>query len=123
MPPRRYTMCFVYREKGDLQVTEEFHILLLGQRFGSDIQHFCMTVEQVLMDCPDLFLIKRGIQEVGDAVLAAVTAHQVYLVFLQADQRTEDDRYSFADNGGSFLHKTFSTTPYRHNTLALFLYL
>src|SRR5579859_3624890 len=57
MTPLRDTMCFINGEKRDLQITEEFHILLLGKRLGCNIQHFGMTIEQILMDFLYLFLV------------------------------------------------------------------
>src|SRR5260221_13602964 len=121
MPPFRDTVCFIDGEERYLQVAEKFHVFLLGQRLGRYIEHFGMPVQQVFMHFPDLFFAKRGVEEVGDTVLAAVTTDEVDLVLHQSDQRTNDNSHTFADNGGQLIAKTFATTCRHDDESVLFL--
>src|SRR5579872_6991759 len=108
MSPFRDTVGLVYGEKGDLQIAEEFHILLLGKRLGRNIEHLGMAVQKVFVDLADLLLVEGGIQEMRHAVLAAVAANEVYLILHQRDERAYNDGYPFADNSRQLIAKALA---------------
>ena len=67
-----------------------------------------MAAQEVFMHFADLFLVKGRIQEMGDAVFAAIAAHQVDLVLHERDQRADYNGYALADDGGKLVAKAFA---------------
>ena len=60
------------------------------------------------VNCADLLFIQGGVEEVGDAVLAAVASGRGSTWFLhQGDQGADDDRDPFTDDGGQLVAKAF----------------
>ena len=67
-----------------------------------------MAIQQILVYRLYLFFVEGGVQEVGYIVPAAIAAYQVYLVLHQRDQRTDNDRHSFADDRRQLVAKALA---------------
>ena len=86
MSPLRDTVSLVNSIEGDVCLFEEFHVLLLGQRFGGDIQQFCLARLHVGFHLVDGRLVQRRVQVVCRSLITH-GADDVHLILHQGNQR------------------------------------
>ena len=97
--PFRDTVCLIDGVKGDVDILEEFHVLLLGQRLRSHIQQLRLAGDKVLLHFVDFHFRQRGVQEVCNAHVRAEVANGIHLVLHQGDQRGDDDGRAILHQG------------------------
>ena len=72
-------------------LAQERHVVLLGERFGSEVEQLGLARQHVRAYLRDGRLVERRIEEMGDARLGREGAHGIHLVLHQGDQRRDDD--------------------------------
>ena len=72
-------------------LAQERHVVLLGERFGSEVEQLGLARQHVRAYLRDSRLVERRIEEMGDARLGREGAHGIHLVLHQGDQRRDDD--------------------------------
>ena len=70
-----------------LYFTQEGDVVLLGERLGSEIEQFGLSVEHILTDLRHGGFVERRVQEMRDARFGREGAHGVDLVLHQGDER------------------------------------
>ena len=97
--PFRDTMCLIYGIERNLHILQEFHILFLGQRFGSHIKQLGLSIQDVRLYLINRRLVQRGIQEVCDAIVFAIMTHGIHLILHQSNQRRNNNGHPVHNEG------------------------
>ena len=89
--PLRDAMRLVDGVERHLYFMQERHVVLLGERFGGEIEQFGLPGEHVGADLRHGGLVERRIEEMRDPRLGRKGPHRIDLVLHQGDQRRDDD--------------------------------
>lgn len=84
MSPLRYTVSLIDGIERNLYRLQEINIILLGERFGRNIEQFCLACQYITLDMVDCRLVKRRVEIMGHAVAFAHAVDYVHLVFIRA---------------------------------------
>ena len=76
----------------DLDLAQEGHVVLLGERLGRKIEQLGLALHDIRAHLRHGRLVERRIEEVGDARLGREGTHGIDLILHQGDQRRDDDR-------------------------------
>ena len=76
----------------DLDLAQEGHVVLLGERLGREIEQLGLALHDIRAYLRHGRLVERRIEEVGDARLGREGTHGIDLILHQGDQRRDDDR-------------------------------
>ena len=90
------------------------YILILGEGFGSNVEYLGAPGDEICLHVVYLLPRKRGIQEVGYALVAAdESAQHVHLVLHECDERGDHDGRAVRHKGGQLVAETLPS-PRRH---------
>ena len=77
-----------------LDLAQERNVVLLGERFGREVEQFGPAGQHILLHLIDRSPVERRVQEVGNSLVLAEGAHGIDLILHQGDQRRDDDRHA-----------------------------
>ena len=107
VPPLRNAVRLIDGVERYLYFMQEGHVVLLGQRFGGEIEQFRLPGQHVGTHLRDGRLVERRIEEMGDSRLGREGAHGVHLVLHQRDQGGNDDRHALHEHGRKLITEGF----------------
>ena len=98
-------MRLVYGIERDFGLLEEEDVFFLIECLGCDVEELGNTGEDVVFYGGDLFLVERGVEEVGNSVVATGGSEAVDLIFHQGDEGRNDDGGTRKNKGGELVAK------------------
>ena len=112
--PFRDAVRFVHRVEGYVDFFQKGYVLVLGEGFGSDVEYLGAPGDEICLNIIDLLPGKRGIQEVGYALVAAdESAQYIYLVLHERDERRDHNGRAIRHKGRQLVAEALPS-PRRH---------
>ena len=106
--PLRDAVRLVDGVERNLDLAQERHVVLLGQRFGCEVEQFGAAGQHVVAHLGHGGLVERRVEEMGDSRLGGEGAHGVHLVFHECDQGRDDDGHAVHDHGRQLIAERFA---------------
>ena len=104
--PFRDTVRLVHSVERYLDFLQKGYVLFLCQRFGSDVEYLGASGEKVGTDLVYFLPRQRGIQEMGDTLVAADKAAQhIHLILHERNQRRNHDSRALRHKGRELIAK------------------
>ncbi len=111
MAPLGYAVRLVHGIERNLHLTQQRHILFLGERLGSHIEKFCPPREQVFPNHIHLLAGEGRIKEMRNAARPGLKpTQQIDLVLHQRDQRRYHNGRPVHKDGRELIAERFSAT-------------
>ena len=105
---------FVHCVEGYVDFFQKGYVLFLGEGFGSNVEYLGAPGDEICLHVVYLLPRKRGIQEVGYALVAAdESAQHIHLVLHECDERGDHDCRTVRHKGGQLVAETLPS-PRRH---------